>query len=81
MSVHMVQAKIKAASVTGVTEGMVLRYWTSCGRSRSRSPTACSAASPRPRTWSRRRCCACVTTLCTPKLSGGSVQPSGAADA
>ena len=26
------------------------------GRPRSRSPTGCSAASPRPRTWSRRRC-------------------------
>ena len=34
--------------------------WTSCDRSRSRSPTACSAASPKPRTWCRRRCCGCT---------------------
>src|SRR3954468_18989901 len=35
-------------------------YWTSCGRTRSRSPTACSAASPRPRTWCRKRCFGCI---------------------
>ena len=27
----------------------------------SRSPTGCSAASPRPRTWCRRRCCGCTS--------------------
>jgi len=31
-----------------------------CGRRRSRSPTGCSAASPKPRTSSRRRCCASI---------------------
>ena len=38
-----------------------------CARSRSRSPTACSAASPRPKTSSRRRSCAC-----TPRSRGAS---------
>ena len=36
------------------------RSTRSCARAPSRSPTGCSAASPRPRTSSRRGCCACT---------------------
>lgn len=36
------------------------RSSSSCGRRRSRLPTGCWAASPKPRTSSRRRCCASI---------------------
>jgi nucleoside-diphosphate-sugar epimerase len=61
------------------TEGIVLRYgafygpgtsftpggeqFELVGRSRSRSPAGCSAASPKPRTSRRKRCCGCIRRL------------------